>query len=56
LNQRNCTGEYVRRRKRVDGDRAKADEEEARVKELRAHLHAGKEQRQARISEGTLQE
>jgi hypothetical protein len=46
---------YVRRRKRVEGDRANADEKEARMKELRARSRAGKE-RQARISEGTLQE
>jgi hypothetical protein len=36
---------YVRRRKRVDDDRAKVAivEEEARVKELRARSGAGKE-------------
>jgi hypothetical protein len=34
----------VRRRKRVEDDRAKVDEEEARVKELRARSRAGKEE------------
>jgi hypothetical protein len=48
---------YVRRRKRVEDDRAKVciGEEEARAKELRARSRAGKE-RPARISERTLQE
>jgi hypothetical protein len=46
---------YVRRRKRVEDDRAKVAEEKARVNELRARSRAGKE-RQARIPEGVLQE
>ena len=47
---------YVLRRKRVEDDRAKVAEEEARLNnELRARSRAGKE-RQARISERTLQE
>jgi hypothetical protein len=46
---------YVRRRKRVEDDRAKVAEEEVRVNELRARSRAGKE-RLARISERTLQE
>jgi hypothetical protein len=46
---------YVRRRKRVEDDRAKVAEEKAWVNELRARSRAGKE-RQARISEGVLQE
>ena len=46
---------YVRRRKRVEDDRAKVAEEEARLNELRARSRAGKE-RLARISERTLQE
>jgi hypothetical protein len=46
---------YVRRRKRVEGDRAKVAEEEVRPNELRARSRAGKE-RLARISERTLQE
>jgi hypothetical protein len=46
---------YVRRRKRVEDDRAKAAEEEARLNDLRARSRAGKE-RQVRISERTLQE
>ena len=46
---------YVRRRKRVEDDRAKVTEEEARLNELQARSRAGKE-RQVRISERTLQE
>jgi hypothetical protein len=45
----------VRKRKRVEDDRAKVAEEEARVKELRARSRAGKE-RLVRISKRTLQE
>jgi hypothetical protein len=46
---------YVRRRKRVEDDRAKVAEEEARVNELRARSRAGKK-RLTRISEGTIRE
>jgi hypothetical protein len=44
---------YVRRRNRVEDDRAKVAEEEARVKELRARSRAGKK-RLTRISEGAI--
>jgi hypothetical protein len=47
---------YVRRRKRVEDDRANVAEEEVQVKELRARARAGKERLVARISEETLRE
>jgi hypothetical protein len=47
---------FVRRRKRVEDDRAKVAEEEARVKELRARRSRAGKERLARISEKTLRE